>query len=140
MDRHPYLEILLMEVEQMDDGSFQPPIDPVKDDKVIGEASPYTRKVWATAQYYAKHVEELALEARYSQPAEAKKMAPQVFEACQKRDVLSAIAWLLSRADADFWRGNIGVRRGWKLTRPNATSHQNFLDKIKGMFEQDEEE
>jgi hypothetical protein len=140
MERHVYLEVLLMEVEQMDENSFQPPIETLKDDKVVGEASPYTRKVWATAQYYARHVEELAVESRYSQPEEAKRMAPQIFEACQKRDLLAALGWLLARADAEYWKGNIGVRRGWQLTRPNAKSHQGFYDKIKGMFGEDDDE
>lgn len=136
MGRHTFIDGLLAEVDEMDESCFQPPLGIQENDSVIGEASTYSRKLWAAHHFYARRVEELCVEARYSDPTEAKKITPQVFIAGNKRDLLAGLAWMCLRTDADHWVQDVGVRRGWKIVNPTAPGKTNWRGRLSHFFGQ----
>jgi len=124
LEPEAYLTSLLGEVQTMDENAF-PPSDreACQHEQVIGEPTPYMKKMWALSIMYQRESERLGVEVKFS-PDDVRARA-QAEEAQYKCDTLREIFWTLVKQHTDSWGtvGALGMRKGWKLVRFEPRDH-----------------
>lgn len=133
-ERPKFLVDLLTEVDGCDASLF-PPTNPAKpDEKVVGELSSWTRKLFALGRYYDKQARLLTVEYDCDS-VEKMQEHPEIAESALKHRALQELLWFLICAELALWNGNgVGVRTGWTVVEPKTDDEPASLKALRKLF------
>lgn len=126
-ERPKFLTDLLAEVEAFDAEVFPAnvPLN-AEDDKVIGEMSPYCRKLYALVRYLNRQGKVMAAEREYSSIEDLQGDA-EVCELRYKTNLLKELMFAVLRAECKAWNVPcVGVREGWNVVSSNPDDEDSF--------------
>jgi hypothetical protein len=133
INRPQFLVDLLAEVDAFDAELFKPkdPVSAENEDKVIGELSPWCRKVYSYMRYLNRQGHMLTAEREYNSVQEVTGDA-EVCELRYKSNLLNELLYTVVRSELRAFAAEcIGVREGWKVV---TTSPDDDADPIKSMI------
>lgn len=100
---------------------INPPIeDPTEHDEILGRVnSPFTRKLYAYTQFYARKNDQQKLAAKYAKDTKSRNEAEESVERLdQQRDAIKELMWMAIRAELNLWDGvSIAIRSEWRIVK-----------------------
>lgn len=136
MERPKFLIDLLAEVDAFDAELFpaNTPFSAEDGDQVIGELSPWCRKLYALVRYLNRQSKVMAAEREF----DSVEMLSQDSEICEMRykaNLLNELMYAILRSECNaFGTSCVGVRQGWNVvsTTPDddVSSFEEFLRSV----------
>lgn len=122
MGHMSWLEVVRQDLEQIEESDLiEPPMEAEEDEEVLGEASPYLRRLWTLAAMMQKKAKLAELEIIYnSSHASQKELRAQASELAHKAEILRNVFWSETKDELNSWdRPAIGIRRDWVVVACN---------------------
>lgn len=123
---------LIREVARTDGEAFAPREDVHEGETVVGEATPFMRKLYSLSEFFEREARQAALDHRYSSREESPCSEMEIIGTTlqAKGEALMAIFWLCARGESKQWANHIGVRKDWKLVTYEENPRETMLKKL----------
>lgn len=137
MGRMSWLEVVRQDLEQIGEGDLiGPQAEAEEDEEVLGEASPYLRRLWTLATMMQKKAALAEVEMMFCSvptPTRIEELRAQVWELTGKAQVLKRFFWIEVNDEFNTWnRLTLGIRRNWVVVVCN--EEDTIPDIIKRTF------
>ena len=133
-ERSKFIVDLLAEVDAMDESLFPSTYAVEPKDTVVGEASPWTRKLFALMRMYSRELKQLKVEIEFDR-TQGDQYKARYAEIDKKVDTLAEILWGSIRSDFQIWTADsIGMRANWKIVTTREDHQQSFKRFLGGIL------
>ncbi len=134
IERPKFIVDLLAEVDAFDESLFPSNYKIESSDTVIGDASPWTRKLFALMRMYHRELKQLKVEMEFDE-SQGEQYQGRYVEIDYKVDTLKQILWGCVRADFQIWTAqSVGFRTNWKVVTTKQDGEQSFKRFLGGIL------
>jgi hypothetical protein len=133
-----FIADLMNEIVEIEGDLFPPKGKVRENEKVVGEATEYMKKLWALGQVTMRELDNYKLDHKYNCPDEDAECGD--FQAkCQrlnaKKELLVDLFYSSARENCGAWaESSVGLREGWKIVVGPPRSAPPEIEKLFGFL------
>lgn len=133
-----WLKFLLIELADISNKEYvDPPTELSKDDRVLGDCSDDSKKLYTAWQWAARKLDEMGIKAKYEGALSEEGFRREADHINARVGILRELFWYQVAEDLDAHNKPIGVRRGFKVVLAKPKPPQIIQFGIGGPMEEE---